>query len=162
MGVRKIQDAFHRVRPYELVLAIKSHRGVIFDYAWSLRTDFAFSPPPLVVRSFSLRGFGFLPARNLFFPDTSSCNAAPARSRRYVLPMSATQTSRLRVPVLVGSRCVHEAFVSCGTMGFGTHRFAGGAGVSRHLFRSASEDCIACMCLPVGGFVPGAADAVDL
>lgn len=56
VSARRTQDAYHHVRPCELSPAIKFHRGVFYENAWNLRTGFAFSPPPLVVRRFPHEG----------------------------------------------------------------------------------------------------------
>jgi len=58
--------------------------------------------------------------------DVAPCSAPPdkhppTRSSDVCFP-----NSRLRVPVLARSRCVHATCAACGAMGFGTHRVAGG------------------------------------
>jgi hypothetical protein len=66
--------------------------------------------------------------------DATPCDAAPDK-RHSTRPTDVCfPNSRLRAPVLAGSRCVHDACASCGAMGFGAHRVAGGVDV--HSVRS--------------------------
>lgn len=68
------------------------------------------------------------------FRDATPCNVAPDK-RHSTRPTDVCfPNSRLRAPVLAGSRCVHDAYASCGAVGFGAHRVAGGGDV--HSVRS--------------------------
>lgn len=77
---------------------------------------------------FNPRGNGFLRAR--YLPDATPCDATPDKhdsdtSDRCLLP----NTSRLRAPVLVGSRCVPRAYALSGATGFGDPSRGRGRGV---------------------------------
>jgi len=69
--------------------------------------------------------------------------AVTCRASRKMRPTSVCHpNSRLRAPVLAGSRCVRKTCALRGTTGFGAYRVAGGAGVSRRpapLRRAASR-----------------------
>lgn len=61
--------------------------------------------------------------------DAAPCDAAPDK-RHSTRPTDVCfPNSRLRAPVLAGSRYVHDACALCGAMRFGAHRVAGGGGV---------------------------------
>lgn len=102
-------------------------------------------------QEFSFRGFGFLQARHLLIILTrrlatprqtstvdTSFRCLPLKLLDYEYPYSLVPGASKRLSPLAE------------VVGFGTHHVAGGAGVSRHLIRSASAGCIV-VCAAVRG-----------
>jgi len=149
--------------------AIKSHRKLFDDIACDLRTDFAFSPPSPVVRSF-LRGFGFLPARHLLlFPtrrlatprQTSTVDTSfrclPLKLLDYEHPYSLVPGASTRCAAFQ-RRLVRRDRVWDLSLGRGSRRFTTPV-------VSASVGCIALRALihcRNGGVIPVVADAANL